>query len=168
MSTTGKLYCWIYGSDANNIFRVDIVANDTVVDLQEAIKAKKSTLPSFRDVDTSNISLWRVSIPFDGNLSKNLEKISLDESAILSPWMRLDQLLPTGHCLQIVVRPTDVDQIRLNCLVLGDHPSNIFELQIAATESTTILKHLIKEKRQPVFDHIPADAIALWKVSVPI
>ncbi|KAH9038698.1 hypothetical protein EDB85DRAFT_1817018, partial [Lactarius pseudohatsudake] len=58
--------------------------------------------------------------------------------------------------------------IQLNCLVLSDHHSSIFELQIAATESTTILKHLIKEKRQPVFDHIPADAIALWKVSVPI
>ncbi|KAH9007943.1 hypothetical protein EDB83DRAFT_2323521 [Lactarius deliciosus] len=100
MSTMGKLYCWIYGSDANSIFWVDIAANNTIVDLQEAIK-------------------------------RNL--VTMDE---VGPTVA-NRLLPPDCCKTL------------------DHCSGIFEPQIAANESTAILKHLIKEKRQP-------------KVSLPI
>ena len=54
---------------------------------------------------------------------------------------------------------------KLNCLVSGDAPSNIFEIKIAPTESVSALKELIKEKQKPQFDHVPANRLDLWKVS---
>jgi hypothetical protein len=50
-------------------------------------------------------------------------------------------------------------------LVLGDDPSHIFEIKIAPTESVSALKELIKEKKSPQFDDVPADYLKLWKVS---
>jgi len=55
--------------------------------------------------------------------------------------------------------------IKLNCFVLGDDSSRVFEIKIALTESVSALKELVKEKRRPLFDHVPADHLDLWNVS---
>ena len=56
----------------------------------------------------------------------------------------------------------------LNCLVLGDDPGRVFPVKIAASESVGILRKLIKDEKKPAFDHVPADALVLWKVSIPV
>ena len=58
--------------------------------------------------------------------------------------------------------------LALNCLVSGDDTSNIFTIEIANTKNVSTLKDAIKEKKQPAFDHVPADALVLWKVSLPV
>jgi hypothetical protein len=56
----------------------------------------------------------------------------------------------------------------LNCLVLGDDTSGIFEVELDPTRSISRLREEIKVKKKPAFDHIVADSIILWEVSVPI
>jgi hypothetical protein len=55
--------------------------------------------------------------------------------------------------------------LKLNCIVLGDDPSHAFEIKIAPTESVSALREVIKDKKKPHFDHVPADSLKLWKVS---
>ncbi|KAF5348318.1 hypothetical protein D9756_010458 [Leucocoprinus leucothites] len=59
-------------------------------------------------------------------------------------------------------------QLRINCWVLGDSINGIFIVNIGSQESISALKDIIKEKRKPEFDHVPAATLALWKVSVPV
>jgi hypothetical protein len=54
---------------------------------------------------------------------------------------------------------------RLNCLVLGDDPNNIFDIEIALTKDIDALKDLIKENKRPGFDAIAAKSLKLWDVS---
>jgi hypothetical protein len=58
--------------------------------------------------------------------------------------------------------------LELNCLVLGDDPSHIFPIDIVGTKKVGALKELIKDKKKPVFDHVPADALQLFKDSLPV
>ena len=55
--------------------------------------------------------------------------------------------------------------IKLNCSVLGNNIGRVFEVKIAPTGSVSTLKELIKEKKRPLFDHVPVDHLDLWKVS---
>ncbi|KIL58228.1 hypothetical protein M378DRAFT_170864 [Amanita muscaria Koide BX008] len=57
-------------------------------------------------------------------------------------------------------------KLNLNCLVFGD--DTIFSVQIRRTESVDVLKKVIKRKKKPAFDHIPADKLTLWKVSFSV
>jgi hypothetical protein len=56
----------------------------------------------------------------------------------------------------------------LNCLVHGDDPRNVFPVKITSTESVGTLKDAIKAVRKPTFDHLRADALKLWKVSIAV
>ena len=68
-----------------------------------------------------------------------------------------------------VTRPTPYSEtqelLELNCFVLGDSANNTFPVKIARTESVGTFKESIK-KNSPVFDHIPAHQLVLWKVSI--
>src|SRR5258705_41801 len=56
----------------------------------------------------------------------------------------------------------------LNCLVLDDDASHIFPIEIAERKTVGALKDVIKVKKRPAFDHVPADTLILWKVSIPV
>ena len=56
--------------------------------------------------------------------------------------------------------------MELNCWVLGDPSDRIFHVTIAADKSVGDLKYAIKDKKKPAFDHVPADTLVLWNVSV--
>jgi hypothetical protein len=58
--------------------------------------------------------------------------------------------------------------LEINCLVLGESRSHIFTIVIADAKNVSALKDAIKEKKQPAFDHVPADTLVLWKVSFPV
>ena len=58
--------------------------------------------------------------------------------------------------------------LQLNCLQLGDPINNIFPIEIGDNETVGALKKSIKEKKRPVFDHIPADNLFLWKVFISV
>jgi hypothetical protein len=52
--------------------------------------------------------------------------------------------------------------------VLGDGPLNVFPVKISKTETVGVLRKLIKDEKRPVFDHVTADSLILWKVSIPV
>ncbi|RHZ77748.1 hypothetical protein Glove_173g76 [Diversispora epigaea] len=62
-----------------------------------------------------------------------------------------------------------MDTITLGCLVKGDDPyDNYFEVEINKTRAVSVLRELIKDKKKPNFDHLPADRLKLWKINVSL
>jgi hypothetical protein len=58
--------------------------------------------------------------------------------------------------------------LELNCLVLGDDPSHVFTIEIGGTKNVSVLKKAIKNEKKNVFQHVDADALVLWKVSMAV
>ena len=58
--------------------------------------------------------------------------------------------------------------LTLFCLVYGDPDAEPFPVKIDREETIGVLKDIIKEKRKPVFDYLPADHLRLWKVKIRI
>jgi Crinkler effector protein N-terminal domain len=54
------------------------------------------------------------------------------------------------------------------CWVLGDKPPHqrVFLVNISLEATVSELRDTIKEKRRPVFDHIAADQLDLYKTSI--
>ena len=53
-------------------------------------------------------------------------------------------------------------------MVLGDDPRHVFPVKVATIESVGALREAIKDKKKNVFQHVDADALVLWKVSIPV
>jgi hypothetical protein len=60
------------------------------------------------------------------------------------------------------------DLLGLYCWVMGDETQQYFPIKILHTEDVGTLKDYIKEKKKPQLDQLPANALKLWKVSIPI
>ena len=71
----------------------------------------------------------------------------------------------TGSCCKSTTMSRTLE---LNCLVNGDDPSHVFTVKIGNDESVSTLKEEIWKKKKPAFDHVPADTLVIWKVSIPI
>ena len=56
----------------------------------------------------------------------------------------------------------------LNCWVLGEDSTRIFPVEIDRGKNVGSLKKAIREEKKPAFDHIPADSLSVWNVSIPI
>ena len=57
--------------------------------------------------------------------------------------------------------------LQLNCLVFGDDPNHAFPVKIADTASVGALKETVKDNQRHVFQHVDAERLALWKISIP-
>lgn len=58
--------------------------------------------------------------------------------------------------------------LTFNCLVRGQDQTHIFQVNLLPTQTIADLKEGIKEKKKPVFDHVPADAIVLWNAIISV
>ena len=58
------------------------------------------------------------------------------------------------------------DLLELFCCILGDKSQNVFPIEIASDKNVGTLKKFIKNEKQPIFDHIPADNLALYKITI--
>ena len=56
----------------------------------------------------------------------------------------------------------------LHCWVHGNNPDVIFPVEIATTKTVGALKQAIKEENKHAFQHVDADILDLWKVSIPL
>ena len=59
------------------------------------------------------------------------------------------------------------DTLELICWVLDDPFDRTFPVEIPNTKTVGALKDVIKDKKKPVFDGFPADALDLWMVGCP-
>jgi Crinkler effector protein N-terminal domain len=57
--------------------------------------------------------------------------------------------------------------LNINCIVLGDNPSQAFTTKLDGTNNVSVLKKAIKDEKKPAFDHVPADTLNILKVSLP-
>ena len=58
--------------------------------------------------------------------------------------------------------------LELNCFIHDDDPRHVFPVKIARTESVGTFKKAIKEEKKVTLEHIDADALRLWKVSIAV
>jgi GTPase Era involved in 16S rRNA processing len=56
--------------------------------------------------------------------------------------------------------------LSLLCYVRGDNYNRVFNVKVPREEYVATLKKLIKEELKPDFDHIRADSLSLWNVSI--
>jgi hypothetical protein len=56
--------------------------------------------------------------------------------------------------------------LQLNCFVQGDDRNQVFPVEIANNKPISALKKAIKEEKKVAFEHVDADSLQLWKVSM--
>ena len=81
------------------------------------------------------------------------------------------ETLSIAHRFHSVPHPgTSLDHpiLELNCFVHDDDPRHVFPVKIARTESVGTFKKAIKEEEKVALEHVDADALRLWKVSIPV
>jgi Crinkler effector protein N-terminal domain len=63
-----------------------------------------------------------------------------------------------------------MSNLGLWCFVLGDKPPSmrVFQVQVPLEANIAGLKEVIKEKKRPEFDHIAANMLDLYRVTVPM
>ncbi|KAG0085317.1 hypothetical protein BGZ92_009088 [Podila epicladia] len=99
------LFCLVDGEVKRNAFSIKIPSSDTVDDLKDLIKTKKTN--DFSDVDANNLTLWRVSIP-DKRSSATTIGALVDKTELNNPRTRLSQWFPESpdeNTYIIVQRP---------------------------------------------------------------
>ena len=76
-------------------------------------------------------------------------------------------LIKVVHVIRVSFPSTNMSrQLRLNCLVLNDDPSQMFTFEIEDTKTVAELKKAVKGQKR-LFDDVPAADLVLWKVSIP-
>src|ERR1700730_12841788 len=74
-------------------------------------------------------------------------------------------LLPPSAVVNLNL-PTMSDMLQLWCWVDGDDHKHTFPIEITGSKTIGELKKAIKKEKEPAFDHLPADTLTLWKVSI--
>ncbi len=174
-STTFELNCLILGEDSDHIFPVEIPGDKSVGALREAIKDEKNN--TFQGVDADTFKLWKVSIANDEHCEEEIKGLGLESRKPLLPVKRLSEVFsgkPVYGHLHIVVQPpasvvrtNEPPRLELNCLMLGEDRKHIFPLSIPGTKTVGALREAIKDKKKNAFYHVDADALILWRVSIP-
>ncbi|KAM6494879.1 hypothetical protein JOM56_009502 [Amanita muscaria] len=168
-----QLFCYVREDYYNHAFSVKIEEDEDVGTLKDFIK--ENTRPTFDHIPADALILWKVSVPFDRNLKENVEALNLVSDDKLQTVDILSDLFPSGSqkkTVQVVVdHPHSAISpsrfLQLFCYVRDDDYKQAFLLEIKENELVSTLRKSIKEKKRPKFDHIPADSLVLWRVSVP-
>ncbi|OAQ35724.1 hypothetical protein K457DRAFT_27398 [Linnemannia elongata AG-77] len=108
-----NLFCLVDGESTSNAFPVGIEPTNTIGDLKEFIKVKKT--PEFNDIAADKLTLWRVSIPItddDDEVPLLLNNVTDKDKKKLGPATRLSKVfldsLPEETINVIVQRPPPV------------------------------------------------------------
>ncbi|KAI5992795.1 hypothetical protein EDD15DRAFT_2167804, partial [Pisolithus albus] len=101
---TLDLNCLVLGDTRDRIFPVELANSETVGTLREAIKSKKQH--ALHSVDADRLSLYRTSLPDNGELEDKLRSLAFDEPLLsTSTLASIFTDLPLEGHLHIVVRP---------------------------------------------------------------
>ena len=64
--------------------------------------------------------------------------------------------------------PLSHHSLYINCLVFGDGSSHLFTIEIEDTKNVSALKKAIKDEKKHSFEHVDADSLDIFKVSIPM
>lgn len=170
MSTLGLNY-YILGYDASKILMVEIPETATV-------GALKVSIATINHIPAMELTVWKVSLPFDA-ITPGLTVDDAHAQELL-PMRKMSSVFsepPVHDNVHILVQASRL--VSLNCVLLpGNRPfiagiskvdsSRLFTVKILNTENVSTLKSMIKAEESPSLDHVPALALNLWKVSLPV
>ncbi len=91
-----------------------------------------------------------------------------DRSSVLGRATRGDKVMPhsqKSECTCPKVGETIMDEILINCSILGQDVGRVFGVRILKSTLVHELKKAIKKEKEPELDHIAADKLDLWQVS---
>ncbi|KAF8311908.1 uncharacterized protein EI90DRAFT_865822 [Cantharellus anzutake] len=171
MSLTLTLNCWVFGDDASQVFPVEISNTKSVGALRKAIRGEKPV--ALQHIDADTLTLWKVAIPLEVFAK---QKVGLEDAQVLlSPFKRLSSFFsdqPDDLNLHVVVQlptvvPLPIHILELYCLIRDEDASHIFLVKIEITESVSALRKAIRGERPVALQHVDADALTLWMVSIP-
>ncbi|KAF9947660.1 hypothetical protein BGZ70_002574 [Mortierella alpina] len=106
------LFCLVDGENLSRAFSVKIQPDDTVDDLKEIIKTKKSH--DFSDIDANSLTLWKVSIPIVAAESHKI--ISLDSVESKGELLPSDEVsevygdAPSKRTVHVLVKRSSLSQ----------------------------------------------------------
>ncbi|KAF9946681.1 hypothetical protein BGZ72_000128 [Mortierella alpina] len=164
MSTTILIYCLVDGEAQSRAFPIRIDSADSIGDLKELIKAKKT--PRFNDVAADELTLWQVSVPVNDDEDESLIFLdALTEKKKAFPTKLLSDLfdeIPKDTIHVIVQKPQTeaLDQLYLELANRVDTtPSLLLDDEDMCTYVAPILHHAaglskdkLKVRYKPRFD----------------
>jgi len=106
MSTMLRLFCYVLGDYPSRVFPVNIDSSETIGDLKDAIKAKKS--PIFNDVSADMLDLFKVSIAADDMFKNGTDGNKFEDTRSLRPTSKLSRVFPEpllDDHIHVVVKP---------------------------------------------------------------
>ncbi|KAK2459364.1 hypothetical protein APHAL10511_008622, partial [Amanita phalloides] len=167
-----SINCIVLGDDPKEGFTVEIAKNKNVSVLKDLIKEKKK--PHFDNVAASKLILSQVSLPMDDNFEERIKNThqlnSLASLAQLFPHVERDHIhiVVQGPARDVIRAFEPTQLLSLNCFVLGDDQDQMFTVKILKTDNVSILRDLIKEKKNPHLNHVAASELILSQVSLPV
>ncbi|KAG5634558.1 hypothetical protein H0H81_001534 [Sphagnurus paluster] len=166
---SSSLKCLILGDNSDYFFSVNVLNTDDLSVLKQKIKETRAV--RLAQVDATELELRMVNFPLD-DLESKLADLTLDTCPKLLSRRKVSSLFdnanPSDDCLHIIVIAPVT--LKLFCAVEAEDMAwnNIFPIEVDSRKTVGDLKDAIKEKKKPDFDHIPADKLALFKVSIPV
>ncbi|KAF8923765.1 hypothetical protein BGZ58_002576 [Dissophora ornata] len=117
-----NLFCLVDGDSTSNAFSVKATSTDTVDDLKEFIKAKKSN--DFHDVDADRLTLWHVSVSITAANKHNPVTLDSQEpKEELLPSDELCEVFPNGPArktVHIIVQRPPLGDLRVDIKKITD------------------------------------------------
>ena len=105
-----KIFCLLFPDrdPSQHLFSVSIHDDQTVDDLEDAIKCKKAN--DINDIDADELTLHQVLIRDDGNLTSELSGKKFDSGKALRPTKKLSGVFPNGavedHLHIVALKPS--------------------------------------------------------------
>ncbi|KAI6140270.1 hypothetical protein BKA82DRAFT_29217 [Pisolithus tinctorius] len=99
------LYCWLWGDQTIDIFPVEISSTLGVGGLKRAIMKEKSA--ALHGVDVGSLVLYKVSLPCNEDLRRNLETLELSHDQAIESWEFLSDIfadVPPHKHLHIIIK----------------------------------------------------------------
>jgi hypothetical protein len=116
IDTRLSLFCVVEGEPQSRKFSVKPKLTDTIDDLKDLIKTKKAN--DFKDIDASNLDLWRVSIPIvPANKDNTIVLNEEDSRKYLEPAHKLFRAFETDL-------PDSVSEDTIHVIVQRPPPGN--------------------------------------------
>ncbi|KAL4069157.1 hypothetical protein J3A83DRAFT_4096277 [Scleroderma citrinum] len=150
-----KLWCWVYGQGAEEIFQVKVSGKENVVVLREVIKKEI-------DVDADNLALYKGPFDDDEHLKDKLIQWKLSGNQSLGPQQTLSKLFPKSDKQKWLIIINPLSNMTLNCLVHGNDIYYPFLVKIPGKETVAFLEKAIQNENVG-FRYVD---FALYKVSL--
>ncbi|EGO25017.1 hypothetical protein SERLADRAFT_438622, partial [Serpula lacrymans var. lacrymans S7.9] len=155
------LCCWVRGDRSSVVFYVKVSSSETVYDLKTVIKNERFV--TFRDVEATNLELYKVSFPYEGGDSLEGVLSNLTSPSLENPLEAGQQLSdvftqpPARNQLHLII-----DVLSVECWIRGADLAGFIKVTIPAEADIGDLNASIKAAYSGI---IPFPGFRVYKVT---